>query len=92
MKINGPEAVDSAQKETKLEAVFLNGELNPQARQTVLQQADELATQGPLTLARSRSGQAVKADGNSTRPCGICTSDGSGHAHTARRRISRRPW
>jgi uncharacterized protein (DUF1800 family) len=53
MKINKPDALDSAQKETKLEALFLEGELNPQARQTVLQQADELAAQGPLALPGS---------------------------------------
>jgi uncharacterized protein (DUF1800 family) len=50
MKIKGPDAASAAQKETKLEAVFLDGELNPQARQTVLQQADELAAQGPMAL------------------------------------------
>src|ERR1700722_18412596 len=50
MKINKPDVLDSAQKETKLEALFLQGELNPQARQTVLQQADQLAAQGPLAL------------------------------------------
>jgi len=50
IKIKGPDAASAAQKETKLEAVFLNGELNPQARQTVLQQADALAAQGPLVL------------------------------------------
>ena len=53
MKINKPDALDSAQKETKLEALFLHGELNPQARQTVLQQADQLAAQGPLALPGS---------------------------------------
>jgi uncharacterized protein (DUF1800 family) len=53
MKINKPDALDSAQKETKLEALFLEGELNPQARQTVLQQADQLAAQGPLALPGS---------------------------------------
>jgi uncharacterized protein (DUF1800 family) len=53
MKINKPDALDSAQKETKLEAIFLGGELNPQARQTVLQQADQLAAQGPLALPGS---------------------------------------
>src|SRR5580658_5041386 len=53
MKINKPDALDSAQKETKLEALFLKGELNPQARQTVLQQADQLAAQGPLALPGS---------------------------------------
>jgi uncharacterized protein (DUF1800 family) len=53
MKINKPDALDSSQKETKLEAVFLEGELNPQARQTVLQQADELAAQGPIALPGS---------------------------------------
>ncbi len=50
MKINGPDAASAAQKEAKLEAVFLDGQLNPQARQTVLQQADELAAQGPIAL------------------------------------------
>jgi uncharacterized protein (DUF1800 family) len=53
MKINKPDALASAQKETKLEALFLEGELNPQARQTVLQQADQLAAQGPLALPGS---------------------------------------
>ena len=53
MKINKPDALDSAQKETRLEALFLKGELNPQARQTVLQQADQLAAQGPLALPGS---------------------------------------
>jgi hypothetical protein len=50
MKIKGPDAASAAQKENKLEAVFLNGELNPQARQTVLQQADALAAQVPTAL------------------------------------------
>jgi len=50
MKIKGPDAASAAQKEAKLEAVFLNGELNPQARQTVLQQAEALAAQGPMAL------------------------------------------
>ena len=50
MKIKGPDAATTAQKEAKLEAVFLDGELNAQARQTVLQQADELAAQGPIPL------------------------------------------
>jgi uncharacterized protein (DUF1800 family) len=53
MKINKPDALDSAQKETKLEALFLEGGLNPQARQTVLQQADQLAAQGPVALPGS---------------------------------------
>jgi uncharacterized protein (DUF1800 family) len=50
MKIKGPDAASAAQKEAKLEAVFLDGQLNPQARQTVLQQADGLAAQGPIAL------------------------------------------
>jgi uncharacterized protein (DUF1800 family) len=50
MKIKGPDAATAAQKEAKLEAVFLEGVLNPQARQTVLQQADQLAAQGPMAL------------------------------------------
>ncbi len=50
MKIKGPAAATAAQKEAKLEALFLNGELNLQARQTVLQQADALAAQGPMAL------------------------------------------
>jgi uncharacterized protein (DUF1800 family) len=53
MKIKGPDAVSVTEKEAKLEAVFLEGELNPQARQTILQQADELAAQGPLALPGS---------------------------------------
>jgi uncharacterized protein (DUF1800 family) len=48
MKINAPNGATAAQKETKLEAVFLDGELNAQARQTVLQQADTLGVPGPL--------------------------------------------
>ncbi len=50
MKIKGPDAATAAQKEAKLEVVFLEGVLNPQARQTVLQQADQLAAQGPIAL------------------------------------------
>jgi uncharacterized protein (DUF1800 family) len=53
MKIKAPDAATVTQKEAKLEAVFLDGQLNPQARQTVLQQADELAAQGPLVLPGS---------------------------------------
>jgi uncharacterized protein (DUF1800 family) len=53
MKIKGPDAATAAQKETRLEAVFLDGQLNPRSRQTVLQQADELAAQGPITLPGS---------------------------------------
>ena len=46
MKISAPDAASPAGKEAKLEALFLNSQLNPQSRQTVLQQAEELATQG----------------------------------------------
>jgi uncharacterized protein (DUF1800 family) len=53
MKIKGPDAATAAQKETRLESVFLDGQLNPQARQTVLQQADQLAAQGPIALPGS---------------------------------------
>jgi uncharacterized protein (DUF1800 family) len=53
MKIKGPDAATAAQKENKLESVFLDGQLNPQARQTVLQQADQLPAQGPITLPGS---------------------------------------
>ena len=53
MKIKGPDAATAAQKETKLESLFLDGQLNPQARQTVLQQADEFAAQGPIALPGS---------------------------------------
>jgi uncharacterized protein (DUF1800 family) len=53
MKIKGPDAATAAQKETRLESVFLDGHLNPQARQTVLQQADELTAQGPIALPGS---------------------------------------
>jgi uncharacterized protein (DUF1800 family) len=48
MKIKAPDAATAAEKETRLEAVFLDGQLNPQARATVLQQANQLAAQGPL--------------------------------------------
>ena len=50
MKINGPDAATVAQKEMKLEAVFLDGQLNQHARETVLQQADAMALQGPIVL------------------------------------------
>jgi Protein of unknown function (DUF1800) len=50
IKIKGPEAATAVEKETRLEAILLDGQLNPQARQTVLQQADELAAQGPNAL------------------------------------------
>ncbi len=50
MKIKGPDAASAGEKEAKLETIFLDGELNPQARQTVLQQAGQLAAQGPITL------------------------------------------
>jgi hypothetical protein len=53
MKIKGPDTASAAQKEMKLEAVFLDGQLNPQARQTVLQQTNELAAQGPIPLPGS---------------------------------------
>ena len=53
MKIKAPDAATVTQKEAKLEAVFLDGQLNPQARQTVLRQADELAAQGPIVLPGS---------------------------------------
>jgi uncharacterized protein (DUF1800 family) len=53
MKIKAPDGATAAQKEAKLEAIFLNGELNPQARQTILQQADVLAAQGPIALPGS---------------------------------------
>jgi uncharacterized protein (DUF1800 family) len=50
MKINGPDAATAAEKETKLEAVFLNGQLNQHERDTVLEQADVMAGQGPIVL------------------------------------------
>src|ERR1700721_2359239 len=53
MTIKGPDAATAAQKEAKLEAVFLDGVLNPQARQTVLQQANQLAATGPPGLPGS---------------------------------------
>ena len=53
MKIKAPDAAAAAEKETRLEAVFLDGQLNPQARETVLQQADQLAAQGPMALPGS---------------------------------------
>jgi uncharacterized protein (DUF1800 family) len=48
MKLKGPDAASAAEKETKLEASFLDGQLNAQSRQTVLEQAGELAAQGSL--------------------------------------------
>jgi uncharacterized protein (DUF1800 family) len=50
MKISGPDAVTAEQKEARLEALFLDGDLNPQSRQTVLQQADAIAVQGSASL------------------------------------------
>ena len=50
MKISGPDAVTAEQKEARLEALFLEGDLNPQSRQTVLQQADAIAVQGASSL------------------------------------------
>jgi uncharacterized protein (DUF1800 family) len=50
MKIKAPDAASAAQKEATLEAVFLDSQLNPQERQTILQQADVLATQGATAL------------------------------------------
>jgi uncharacterized protein (DUF1800 family) len=47
MKIPGPNSMPLDQKEVKLEGVLLDGQMNPQARQTVLSQAQELAAQGP---------------------------------------------
>jgi uncharacterized protein (DUF1800 family) len=61
MKIKGPDAATAAEKETRLEAVFLDGALNPQARQTVLQQADQLAAQGPLPAVAPSSPGAKQA-------------------------------
>ncbi len=58
MKIKAPDAATAAEKETRLEAVFLDGQLNPQARETVLQQADQLATQGPMALPGSEPPKA----------------------------------
>ena len=50
MKIQGPNAAPVTQKEAMLESVFLDGQLNPQARQTILLQADEIAAQGPSAI------------------------------------------
>jgi uncharacterized protein (DUF1800 family) len=50
MKIRTPDAATPAEKEARLEEVFLDGSLNRQARQTVLQQADQLSAQGPLAI------------------------------------------
>jgi len=51
MKVNGPNDVTAAQKEMRLEALFLAGVMNPQTRQTVLQQANALSAQGPSAVA-----------------------------------------
>ena len=56
MKIKGPDAATPADKEARLESVFLEGALNPQERQTVLQQADQLAAQGPAVADPSKQG------------------------------------
>jgi uncharacterized protein (DUF1800 family) len=53
MKIKGPDAATAAEKETRLEAVLLDGQLNPQERQTVLQQADALGAEGQTALPAS---------------------------------------
>ena len=83
MKIKGPDAASAAQKEAKLEAVFLDGELNPQARQTVLQQADASGCAGANRSPRIRATQArPKASRNHAHPGRIRTSDGSGNANT----------
>ena len=63
MKIKAPDAATAAEKETRLEAVFLDGQLNPQTRETVLQQADQLAAQGALPEARSRRKPGAKQAG-----------------------------
>jgi uncharacterized protein (DUF1800 family) len=64
MKIKAPDAASAPEKETKLEALFLAGEMNPQARQTILQQANEPAAQGPIALpAADPSRQAAKQPG-----------------------------
>jgi uncharacterized protein (DUF1800 family) len=51
MKIPAPDSVPIDQKEAKLETVFLDGQMSQDARRTVLEQADQLATQGPLPVA-----------------------------------------
>jgi uncharacterized protein (DUF1800 family) len=38
----------AAEKEARLEAILLAGSLNPQERQTILEQADQISTQGPV--------------------------------------------
>ena len=50
MRIQRPDAASPSEKEARLEAIFLESSLNPQARETVLQQANELGAQGPVTL------------------------------------------
>jgi uncharacterized protein (DUF1800 family) len=77
MKIKGPDAATAAEKETKLERVFLDGQLNPQERQTVLQQADELAAQGPIALPGSEPPKpgAKQAGALSVRPAFIQVMD-----------------
>jgi len=77
MKIKGPDAATAAEKETRLEAVFLDGQLNPQERQTVLQQADELAAQGPIALPGSEPPKpgAKQAGAMSVRPAFIQVMD-----------------
>ncbi|MGC2402397.1 MAG: DUF1800 domain-containing protein [Acidobacteriaceae bacterium] len=51
IKLQAPDSAPIDQKEAKLETVLLDGQLDPQARRTVLEQADQLAAQGPLAVA-----------------------------------------
>ena len=51
-----PNTAPPAEKEARLEAIFMPGGLNPQERQTILQQADQLAAQGPAAPDQSKAG------------------------------------
>jgi uncharacterized protein (DUF1800 family) len=42
-----PNTAPPEEKEARLEAIFMPGALNPEERRTILQQADQLAVQGP---------------------------------------------
>jgi uncharacterized protein (DUF1800 family) len=57
-----PSTAPPADKEVRLEDIFLPGALSPQERQTILQQADQLAAQGPFAPDQTKTAaKPVKA-------------------------------
>jgi uncharacterized protein (DUF1800 family) len=75
MKIKAPDAATAAEKETRLEAVFLDGQLNPQARDTVLQQVNQLAAQGPLPVSEPPKPGAKQAGAMAVRAAFVQVMD-----------------